>query len=779
MKFIQIVLLLFTISIYAQITQNVKGVVIDKQSEYPLPDASVVISINGKDYGAITNFDGVYSIKNVPIGKITIRAYYKGFNTQTFNQLNLVSGKELVVNFSLLEKLESLNEIVIQGNSRRESTAFATTSTATFNVEQANQYAGSLSDISRMAMNYAGVSGNDDSRNDIIVRGNNPASLLWVIEGTAIPSPNHYSTSGSSGGPVSMLNTNTLSKSSFLSGAFPANFGNTTSAAFDLEFRKPNNDKTEFVSQIGFTGIEFGMEGPLSKKNNVSYLFNYRYSTVALFDALGLQLGLGTAIPKYQDINTVINIPTEKLGTFKIWAIGGISKITFNNNSNDDTNNYYNQNQSILSKKNKNIISVISHKCFFNNKTSSKISFSYSNINEKVNIDTLNIDNSKYYKYFDEKLTTTYTTIDAKINAKLNVKNQVSGGVSYTNYGINFNIDLVSEYQSNINKNTGLLGSYINWQHRFTDDLTLNAGLRYQLFTLNNQSVMEPRIGLKYQLKNNTNFNIAYGLHSNINPLLSYFTTQEVSPNNFIYANTDLEVVKSHHFIVGTEHKIKNNLKIKAELYYQYLFNVPISHKEPTYSIINSGYNEAGGSQLFYDKLFNEGKGKNYGLDLTLEYPLKNGFYALLTGSIYNSKYKAYDVIWRNTAWNGNFMSSLLTGKEFRLGKKSSFGLDIALNYAGGRRYTPIDINQSITNNEVVYDTTHAFENKLPDYFRTDLKLTYKRNGKKLNHEWSIDLRNVLNRQNIFSQNYNIANNRIDTSYQQGFLPVVQYRILF
>ncbi len=290
---------------------------------------------------------------------------------------------------------------------------------------------------------------------------------------------------------------------------------------------------------------------------------------------------------------------------------------------------------------------------------------------------------------------------------------------------------------------------------------------------------MEPRIGLKYQLKNNTNFNIAYGLHSNINPLLSYFTTQEVSPNNFIYANTDLEVVKSHHFIVGTEHKIKNNLKIKAELYYQYLFNVPISHKEPTYSIINSGYNEAGGSQLFYDKLFNEGKGKNYGLDLTLEYPLKNGFYALLTGSIYNSKYKAYDVIWRNTAWNGNFMSSLLTGKEFRLGKKSSFGLDIALNYAGGRRYTPIDINQSITNNEVVYDTTHAFENKLPDYFRTDLKLTYKRNGKKLNHEWSIDLRNVLNRQNIFSQNYNIANNRIDTSYQQGFLPVVQYRILF
>ncbi len=778
-KIIIVFILFINGSLFSQVTQNIKGIVIDKQSEFPLPDTSVAVKQNGKTYGAITDFDGNYIIKNVPVGKITISAHYKGFHTQVFNNLNLTSGKELVVNFNLLEELESLNEVVIKANSRKESVAFATTSAATFNVAQADKYAGSIGDISRMAMNYAGVSGNDDSRNDIIVRGNNPSSLLWVIEGTSVPSPNHYSSSGSSGGPVSMLNINTLSKSEFLSGAFPANFGNTTSAAFDLQFRKPNNTKIEFVAQIGFTGAEAGIEGPFSKKSKASYLVNYRYSTLALFDKLGLNLGLGTAVPKYQDINTVVNIPTKKAGNFKLWAIGGNSKITFENNGDDESdNNYYDQEQSNLFKENNNLISGITHKYFFNEKTSSKISFSYSSINEKVKIDTLDTNSNQYKKYFDETLISKYITIDAKINSKINAKNRISTGTSFTNYGIDFDINLTNEYQSTINDNTGMLAAFVNWQHRFTENLTLNSGVRYQYFTLNAQSSFEPRIGLKYH-HNKTSYSMAYGLHSNINPLLSYFTQQEVTPNHFSYANTDLEMIKSHHLVAGIEQKIQQHFKVKAEVYYQLLFNVPISHEDETYSIINAGYNDPGGSQIFYDELFNDGKGENYGIDLTLEYPLNNGFYTLFTGSLYNSKYLAYDNKWRNTAWNGTYMTSLLTGKEFSLKKGNALGFDITLNYAGGRRSTPIDLAQSALAGEAVYQTEKAFSEQLPSYFRTDFKISYKMNRKKLNHEWSFDLRNAFNRENIFSQSYNIAENKIDTAYQQGILPVIQYRVLF
>jgi hypothetical protein len=779
MKVIPFFLLLISINTFSQITQNIKGKVIDKQSEYPLMGAEIVTRVNEHDYWAVCDDNGEYLIENVPIGKISIQAHYSGFETQSFTELHLVSGKELVVNFALLEKLESLDEVVIKAKGKRENVTFVTTSTSSFNVEQTQQYAGSLNDVSRMAMNYAGVNGNDDSRNDIIVRGNNPASLLWVVEGSMVPSPNHYSTSGSSGGPVSMLNINALSQSDFLSGAFPANFGNTTSAAFDLQFKNPNKDQTEFVGQMGFAGVELGVEGPFLKNNDASYLLNYRYSTLAVFDLMGLDMGLGTAVPKYQDINTIVNIPTDKAGTFKIWAIGGISNIKFENKTEEDENNYIDFDDSELEKNNKNILSGITHQYFFNKKTSSKVAVSYSNINEKTKIDTLNTTDTKYYRFFNETLNTSYTTIDAKINSKLNAKNQISGGASFTNYGVDFSLEVINKYESDIIKNAGLAATYINWQHRFSDKLMLNSGLRYQFFTLNNQGSVEPRFGLKYQAKDNTSFNLAYGLHSNINPLLAYFTKQKLPDNHFEYANTNVSFVKSHHFIAGINQKFGNKLNLKLEAYYQYLFDVPISYKDETYSIINSGYNDPGGAQLFYDKLYNEGKGKNYGIDITLEYPLSNGFYTLLTGSLYESKYLAKDNVWRNTAWNGNFMSSLLTGKEFKLGAKSYLGIDINANYTGGRRFTEINKPASDLAGEAIYFTDKSFENKLPAYFRTDLKISFKLNGKKVNQEWQLDLRNMFNRKNVFSQNYNISTHEIDTAYQSGLLPVMQYRILF
>jgi len=124
-------------------------------------------------------------------------------------------------------------------------------------------------------------------------------------------------------------------------------------------------------------------------------------------------------------------------------------------------------------------------------------------------------------------------------------------------------------------------------------------------------------------------------------------------------------------------------------------------------------------------------------------------------------------------------MSSLLTGKEFKLNANSSLGLDVNLNFAGGRRFTPINLTQSELEGVAVYDKEKSFENKLPNYFRTDFKISYKLNGKKVNQQWQLDLRNAFNRKNVFSQNYNISTNEIDTAYQTGFLPVMQYKILF
>lgn len=142
----------------------------------------------------------------------------------------------------------------------------ATVSARSFTVEETSRYAGSLNDPSRMAANYAGVSSTSDARNDIIIRGNSPLGVLWRLNGMEIPNPNHFGSLGTTGGPVSILNNNLLDKSDFLTGAFPAEYGNALAGVFDLQMRSGNNEKTEFLGQVGFNGFELGAEGPIGKK---------------------------------------------------------------------------------------------------------------------------------------------------------------------------------------------------------------------------------------------------------------------------------------------------------------------------------------------------------------------------------------------------------------------------------------------------------------------------------------------------------------------------------
>lgn len=765
-----------------QITQNIKGRVVDKQSEYPLEGAEIIVRSNQKDYWTTTDQEGFYRITNVPIGKIDIAAYYSSFEPQSFKELSLVSGKELVVNFSLSEKLESIGEVVIKAKTNRDNVTFVTTSTSSFNIEQTEQYAGSLNDVSRMAMNYAGVSGNDDSRNDIIVRGNNPSSLLWSLEGISIPNPNHYSASGSSGGPVSMVNINTLGKSDFLAGAFPANFGNTTSAAFDLKFRTGNSDTYEFVGQLGFAGAELGAEGPFSKKSKASFLVNYRYSTLELFDKMGIDLGAGTAVPKYHDGSFLVNIPTEKAGIFRIWSLAGQSKIRFLTSEEGGDNLYLDYSNSDLKTYNLTTITGVNNKFFINKKTGLFSSISWSFLDQRVQMDTLNIQTHQYDNLYKDKIITQYATIKTELKTKMNAQNVWALGSEYTLYGIDLFMSVHKaniDYENNLYKNTGLWGNYFSWKHKFSDNFTLNSGIRSQFFALNKKLSIEPRLGVSYRLNTRFKTGIAYGLHSNIHQLLAYYSNHGTQTQP-VYKNTNLDFTKSHHFISSFEYSISDNLKSKIEMYYQYLFKVPV-YKTPgnTYSIINSGYFDPGGAQVFFGPLYNEGKGENYGIDFTLEHPLNEGFYALFTGSLYRSLYRTYDKKWYNTAWNGGFMSSLLTGKEFLLSDKSSMHIDINLNYSGGRRYTPIDKAASIASGEAVYDTEHMFAYQLPDYFRTDIKASFKRSARNTTQEWQISLRNVFNRKNIFSQRYNKKLHDVEYTYQTGFLPVIQYRILF
>ncbi|MEL6926253.1 MAG: carboxypeptidase-like regulatory domain-containing protein, partial [Bacteroidota bacterium] len=319
--------------------QTLKGTVIDKQSEMPLIGATVAIVNSDPTIGTTTDVDGNFSIPEVPYGRYSIAISYLGFEGITLPNVEVTAGKEVYLEIGLEESVEKLDEVVVTAavQKDRAQNELATISARTFSVEEVNRYSGGRSDIGRLVSNFAGVSTADDSRNDIVIRGNSPTGVLWRLEGIPIPNPNHFSTLGTTGGPVSALNPNMIKNSDFMTSAFPAEYGNALAGVFDLGFRTGNRDKHEFMIQMAaVSGIEAMAEGPINKAKGSSYLVTGRYSFLGFAQGIGLPIGTN-ATPDYRDLSFNINFGNGKAGKFSLFGIGGSSDISFLHDQVDET----------------------------------------------------------------------------------------------------------------------------------------------------------------------------------------------------------------------------------------------------------------------------------------------------------------------------------------------------------------------------------------------------------------------------------------------------------
>jgi hypothetical protein len=309
------------------LTQTIRGKVVDSQTEAALPGSVVIIKNSDPVLGARTDTEGNFTIQKVPVGRQTIEASYIGYLSYSMENVFITSNKENYLYIKLEESVTSLNEVVITQKLKKDLpiNSNATVSARTFSIEETERYSGSIGDPARMASNFAGITTICYQRNDIVIRGNSPLGVLWRLDGIDIPNPNHFSSFGASGGPISILNNNLLTNSDFFTGAFPAEYGNALSGVFDLKMRSGNNLKYEFVTQVGMNGFELGAEGPI-QKNKSSFLINYRYSTLAIVDAMGFKVGID-AIPFFQDASFKISSNNTKLGQFSLIGIGGYSYV--------------------------------------------------------------------------------------------------------------------------------------------------------------------------------------------------------------------------------------------------------------------------------------------------------------------------------------------------------------------------------------------------------------------------------------------------------------------
>lgn len=804
------------LSLYAQeLTQTVRGKVVDTETQYPLEVVTVVITLeDGNVIGDNTDERGRYQLVHVPVGRHTILYRRTGYQETQRDNIEVTSAKEVILNIEMQESAVDMEEVVIGASRTGQVTnEMATVSAREFSVTETNLYAGSRGEPARMASNYAGVQGADDSRNDIVIRGNSPIGLLYRLDGVNIPNPNHFAIPGTGGGPVTILNNKFLSNSDFFTGAFPAQYGNGLAGVFDLRMRNGNNQKHEFTGQLGFLGTELTAEGPISRESGASYLAMYRYSTLQLFQFLNINVG-SDAVPQYQDGAFRFNFPLRNGASLAIWGIGGLSNVDIllsDQAAPPETPDLYaadTDRDQLFGSNMGTVAMTYSHP--INASTFLKLGVAASRqsidaFHNQIYRQVVTNSGEQVYEYdsdplrpiLDYTFTENKYSFFANYKKKLGRQHTLEAGVNFDWYNLNY-VDsaraVIRDPQNplinptlgpwlvrwNANEGAPLLQPYVQYKLNYQDRLTVTAGVTSLYWGLNENSFspIEPRIGLSYKLKKGHTLSFGTGLHSQIQPAYTYFYLGLEPGEGAQPYNQDVGLSKSFHVVGGYDWIFGQAMRFKAEAYFQYLYDVPVEERISAFSISNSG---SGFARLFPDTLTNGGLGRNYGLELTLERFFSNGFYFLLTGSLFDAKYQGSDQIWRNVTFNGRFAANALAAYEFTFDNGMALQLGANLTTAGGRWLGQVDTALSVLQGSVAFIDSTTNTEQFQPYFRTDVKIALRWNRPRVTHELAFDLVNVTNQFNVLQLQYTPQNpdETITIIPQLGFLPLFYYKIDF
>jgi len=768
----------FSVVAYPQVpTQVIRGKVIDLEARTGLEGAHVVIQHTDPVIGAVTSADGSFRIEKVPVGRHSLQASFIGYKTAIIPEILISSGKETVLTIELEEIPITEKEVEVKASTDKDKAInpMAMVSARSFNVEESRRYAGAMDDPMRAVSNFAGVASNAGvNSNQIMIRGNSPKGLLWRVEGADIPNPNHFAFVGTSGGGFTIFSSQVLSNSDFYTAAFPAQFGNALSGVFDMRFRNGNNARHEYAIQLGIQGLDIAAEGPFSKKQNASYLFNYRYSI--LYFLQYIDPSMKNVIPSFQDLSFKINIPTPGAGTFSIIGIGGASRIT--SEPKPDSSSW-----STLDDRSKsfldNLMGAISvnHQVYLHRQSflRSYISATYSKIVSDESLMT-----SGYKLQLQESVNHQDMRFNASLayNGKFGTRFTFRAGGIYTLLFYKLDVSSINPFTGlygQVNQGSGQTGmaqAYAEARNDFTNNFSLTGGLNFEYFFLNSHYSLEPRLALRWQLAPKHSLSFGYGTHSQLEDIGVYLTEVPAGQNVSSRANRSLNYSRAQHFVIGYDYLIRQDMRLKIETYYQYLYGIPVIRGN-YYSQLNStGY-------YISDSLINKGSGRNAGIDITFEKFLTKQYYYLVTISLFDSKYRGGDGILRNSRFNTNYVINLLGGKEWTIRKRNIFGFNLKGSFTGGEYYVPIDLQQSIAQHREILNEAAAYSVRLPAVFYLDLTVTYRTNHKKFSGIWALQIRNLLNQKPVIGYSYDNFNRIIQTEKSLGIIPLLSYKIEF
>ena len=754
-------------------TQTIRGIIADADSQRPLAGATVALS--GLERGAVTDSSGHFRLSEVPVGRYQVEVRYVGYEELLLAEVLVESGKEAILNIELQANAQALASVEIRA-SRSDIRVPQPLSVQTITVEETRRFPATFYDPARLAAAFAGVANDNDQANGLVIRGNSPNSLIWRLEGVDIVNPNHTPNAGTfsdratqNGGGVNILSAQMLGTSHFFSGAFPASYGNALSGVLDMRLRPGNNERHEQIFQAGLIGLDLAAEGPVSRRSGASYLANYRYSTVGLLTSLGVDFGDEQI--NFQDFSFNLSFPGSNGSGLTLFGLGGLSENRFAAKRDSSLWEFEKDRFDIAFRSRMGALGA-SYALPIGERALWHTTAAASAVNSTRTGERLEDNYNPSLVEEDEQTEAKYA-LHSWVSHKLARAASLRLGPQLTRqeYDI-LSVDNGADTLASGDGGGLLLQPYASWSGMLSASIRMNAGLHFMYFGFTGSSAFEPRLSVEWRPSPKQRLSFAYGLHSQLQPPQLYFAHSEKE------AGKNLGFTRAHHLVLSYRHDLAEATSLQAELFYQSLFDVPIAATPgSSFSALNllEGF--------VTENLANEGSGTNYGLEATLQHLFAGGFFYLLNGTYYESKYKGSDGILRDTRFNGNYILNATAGKEWDKQKKEgrlvTWGASFRVVCLGGFRATPIDVRASSEAGKTVLISEEAFSQQQPAFFRTDLRLYRKWNRRKFNSTLALDIQNLANAQNVAFSYYDVQQMQVVEKYQLGIIPVLTYRIAF
>ncbi len=745
-------------------TGTIRGRVVDAHSGQALPLVALIAEAGGDGKaGTTTDSLGGFRLPDMPVGLVEMKAHRVGYGTLLVPEVWVRAGKETVLTIELVPTAYTLETFTITAMAREEPEALGVRE---FTVEQGLRYPAMFQDPARLVTGTPGVAAPNDQANHMIVRGNSPNANAWLIEGAEIVNPNHLGNAGTptdlpvlSGGGVNVLSAQMLGPSRLRTGVSPVMYGNALGGLMDMSLRRGNDRQREWTLQAGLTGLDVSTEGPIGKKGRAFHLVNYRYSTIGILSAMGVDLG-DEAIT-FHDLSVHVGTRIGQSGELRFFALGGTSRNVFTAVADTTEWEFDKDSQDITYQAGTGAVGAtvdvpIGEHARFRSTVAWSSTYQ---TREAIEHDTALTAFTRTYQSLDERKLSAIAQAEGSIATRLRY---TVGGSAMQRYVHNLFNEVTEGW---------LVRPFAQARYQITEHLHAHAGLAYSHFTFNGSDALEPRAGLRWRMTKGRTISAAYGVRSQLpyHPIMAIAPiVQGVWPD---VQNSRMGLMRSQDITLGYEHAVNEQLVVRVEGYHQQITGMPLMRYDSTESTFNAW------DAPLPIHLIDGGEATVQGVELSLVRNFVDGLYYQANGSVFQSRYRDLEGAWRSARWDAQWTANLMVGREFRKVKEDrvrTWGVSGRLFGMGGLRYTPLADGTTAPDAVVMpYSAQQAM------IYRLDLRVYLKKDRNGRTGQWALDLQNATNARNEAFIYFDRRQDALVTKYQMGLIPNLSYRIEF